>query len=288
MERSPDDSLRRLRRRLWWERGFFTLALLGVAGAWAYTLLFPSVWAVYVDGRPLVAMRDRKAILAVLEGVKARGGVDPTTVTFVQPVRVARADPARVEIVDAGTASARLEQTLERRAPRAVLFIDGIAAAALPAERDAREALSRVQAALAGPLDTIDAPPRFRERVEIRTEPAPEELWMDVPEAVELLEGDGDSAPLVTVITEGRTRQWATIPCPTVERPAPTMYVGKRIVKQAGRPGKARLTLRVRCENGRVVNREVIRRETVQAPQPRIVVYGAKPRPAPRSSRRRR
>src|ERR1051325_10808917 len=79
----PDPAVARLRRRLWVERGLFSLALVTVSGSWLGSALFPSVWAVYVDGRPVVAMRDRKAVQELLQRIRTGQSGSPGA-QFVQ------------------------------------------------------------------------------------------------------------------------------------------------------------------------------------------------------------
>src|SRR5436189_16061 len=127
---SSDPLVRRLRLRLWWERGLFSLALLALASAWLHSVLFPSVWAVYVDGRPAVA---------------------------------------------------------------------------LPDEARARQVLDRVKSAYAGRLEEIEAPPTFKERVEVRSEEADQDLWADADTAAALLRGEVGDEETRHEVVEGET-----------------------------------------------------------------------------------
>src|SRR4051812_23846042 len=117
-----EERLQRLRRRLWVERGLFVGALGAVTCGWLSPVLFPSVWAVYVQGKPVVAMRDRSDIEAVIEQVKREQAGTTAGVEFVQRVRVGRAVPARVTITDARTAAERLQGAVKLRAQRAVIY----------------------------------------------------------------------------------------------------------------------------------------------------------------------
>src|SRR5438067_1739949 len=73
-----DRRLRRLRRRLVFERTLFSIALLAVAGALAYPRLFPAACTLSVGGRPLIAVADRptaeRVLRAAEEGVRGRRG----------------------------------------------------------------------------------------------------------------------------------------------------------------------------------------------------------------------
>lgn len=324
---NPQQVIDRLRRRLWIERGVFLLVLLGLGLAWLYPLVFPSVWAVYVNNRPVVALRDRSAVEGLLQAAKQEAGGDAA---FVQQVRVDRAAPSQVEITDAATAAEKLDEVLKLRAERAVIYVDGLPVVALPDQASADEVLYRVKAALAKDVQELEVPPRFREAVEVRMETAEQDVWGDVETAFALLCGEGgeetrkhtvasgqtasaiaahydlslaklkqanpgvnlarlkvgqslslgaESAPLVTVITEGEETQTVTLSYKTQIRKSPQMYQGKRLLKQAGRPGRQQVTYKIRRENGVVVDRSLVGRKTLTAPRTKIVVHGVKPRP---------
>lgn len=326
----PEVVIARLRRRLWIERGLFLATLLVLAGVWLYPIVFPSVWAVYVDNRPLVALRDREAMLAVLEEVKREGAGTAVGVTFLQAVRVGSINPSRVEVTDAHTAAERLAAIVKLKAPRGVIYVDGQAVVALPDEAQANAVLEEIKSAFATTLDSVDAPPSFAQKVEVRAEPAEQEAWADKETALGLLRGEeaaegnqhtvkrGETAvgiaeqyeltadelarlnpkvdikhlrpgvklevspadpPLLTVVTEGRSTETLPTPFTTVTKTSPKLYVGKRIVKRPGKPGKQRITYRVRCENGQVVHRDVMERTPLSPAREQVVVVGGKPRP---------
>jgi len=324
-----EHAVRRLRRRLWVERTVFATVILGMGACWLYPTLFPSVWAVYVDEKPVVAMRDRHGVEAVLQTVRSEGTNEAPGATFAQQVRIDRADPRRVEVADAETAAERLAGAVKLRAERAVVYVNGLPVVALPDEAQADAALEDVKASLAGSVAQPKSPPKFKEEVAVRVEPVEQELWADRETALALLRGEdgdtpsqhtvasGESAwsiarkyrqtmgalkqvnpgvnlarlkvgqklslgkaqePLLTVITEGETTRVLPTAFPTEMRRSPKMYLGKRFVKQPGRPGKQRITYRVRLENGRVVSREMGQRSTVSPPRKQVVVVGTKPR----------
>jgi LysM repeat protein len=186
-----EEQVRALRRRLWVERGLFALLLAALAGAWLYPVLFPNVWAVYVDGRPIVAMRDRKAVQAVLEQVEQGEGSPGSGAAPPRRVRVGRASPAQVEIADSRTAAERLAEVLHVREERAVIYINNLAAVALPEKGQAEEVLNRIKALYARRLEKLDTPPAFKESVEVRIEPADQEIWADLDTSLALLRGEG-------------------------------------------------------------------------------------------------
>lgn len=331
-EPEPDFAvaLARLQKRLWWERGAFATVLVGVFGLWSYPTLFPGVWAISVQGKPLVAMRDRQAVQAVVQQVKQTYTGNPSGAAFGREVRIVRANPARVEITDAQTATEKLDAAWKSHADQAILYVDGNAVVSLPSEKEATQALERVKADLSGELENLTVAPTFKEKVEVRLEPTAEDISADEETAVALLEGkevEGDGShtvaagqngwsiarqhhltlqelkqlnpganlqrlrvgqqlkvtgtaqPLLTVIAEGQKTEEVPVPFETHLRSAPGMYLGKTLQVRAGQPGRARVTARVRCENGKVVERTILERQVLDPPQTKMVAVGTKPRP---------
>jgi LysM repeat protein len=89
----------------------------------------------------------------------------------------------------------------------------------------------------------------------------------------------GTAQPLVTVVAEGSKTEEAPVPFETHLRSAPSMYLGKTVQIQAGKPGRARVTARVRCENDKVVERTELEKQVLDPPRTRVVAVGTKPRP---------
>jgi len=87
------------------------------------------------------------------------------------------------------------------------------------------------------------------------------------------------AAPLVTLVTSGVMTETIPAPYGTLTQRHPKLYVGKTVVKRAGRPGLQRVTYRVTRENGKVVRREVVSRERIRAPRDAVIALGALPRP---------
>ncbi len=147
------------------------------------------VWAVYVDGKPVVAMARQEEMTAVLERVRLEEGEGSATAQWVQQVRVDRADGKKLSPVDAGTASKKLGEILEVKAERGVIYIDALPVVALPSEAEARKLLEEIQSGYAGRLESVDAAPTFKEAVEVRREAAEQEMWGDTETARALLTG---------------------------------------------------------------------------------------------------
>ncbi|MGV3724955.1 MAG: G5 domain-containing protein [Actinomycetota bacterium] len=320
----------RLQRRLWIERGVFIVTLVAILAAWGYPTFFPGVWAIYVQGRPLVAMRDRQEVSAVLDRVKRQYGDNPSGARFAKEVRLGRADPASVAITDQETAVEKLDAVWKLHADQALIYVDDAAVVALPSKEDASAVLERVKADLTTEVGELQVAPEFKQKVEVRVEPTTEDISADVETAVALLEGkDSDGSgvhrvesgqnawsiarqhelslaelkqlnpaarldrlqvgqelkvagmtePLVTVTAEGRSSVEELIGYRTELRSSHNLYLGKRILLRAGKPGRARVTYRVRCENGKVVEREELERQVVSEPETKVVVLGLKARP---------
>ena len=328
MTQELQETVSRLQRRLWIERGVFIAALVGVAVAWLYPALIPSAYVVTVDGRPVVSLRDKEAARAALEQVKSAAGA-PATASFAQDVRLTRGRPSSLTVNDPQAAVARLKPLLKVRADRSVIYIDGHAVVALPDAKTAQGLLEGLKSRYADGVEKLSSEPRFKENVEVRAEQADQELWADADTAKALLTGEGaeegthtvqsgdnvwsiarkyeiteaafrrlnpgvndrrlkvgqtvrvgDAAkPLITVVTEGQVTRTEAAPYETVVKHSPQMYAGKVLVKRAGKPGKVRLTLRERCENGQPVEKQVLARAVLAPSVAKVVVLGDKPRP---------
>jgi LysM repeat protein len=330
MQATSEETVHRLRRRIRIERSFFAAAAAAATATWLYPIMIPGAWAVYVEDRPVVALKGREEAEAALEQLKQEHAEAGAPVTFVQNVRIGTADPKKVPVTEPEAAKEALESVVKLRAERAVIYIDGVAAVALPDEEQARKALARVKADLAGDPDSLVKAPEFRETVEIVSEAADQDFWADVETTVRLLKGEsgeepksyrvaagdtswgiaeknnvtmddlrrlnpqadlgdlqvgqsltvagGKEEPVVTVLSEGKRTSVRPISYGTVIRRNPKVFVGKRFLKQPGIPGRERVTYRIRYENGRPVEREVLDRTVLSFPRDKIVVLGAKPR----------
>lgn len=188
----------RMRRRMRIERGLFALALLAAAGFWLAPVVAPGVWALEVNGRPVVAMRDRAAVETVLAQVKQQGVSGPGA-ALLETVKISRTDPGSVPITDPQTAAERLKEALATSADRGVIYVDGNPAVALPDPEQASELLEKLKERATKKLDRVESEPRFKEQVEVRTEPAPRDLWADGETALGLLTGEGEGKHAVRI-----------------------------------------------------------------------------------------
>ncbi len=329
MSHSLEETVTRLRQRLWIERGLFVGAAAVSLGVWLYPAIAPSASVITVDGRPVVSLKERPAADAALAEVKAKAGAGPGA-EFAQVVRITRGRPSALTVADPHAAAARLKPILKLRAQRGVIYVDGQAVAALPDTRTAQGVLDQIQARYTSGVAKLAAAPVFKEKVEVRSEAAEQDLWADAETAVGLLTGEGSddgshtvlpgetawkiarkyrlseaefrtlnagadlrrlhagqtlrvseaAKPLVTVVTEGQTTRDVVLSYETVIHRSPAMYTGKRVLKQAGKPGRQHITEKVRFENGVPVARQVLSRTVLTHPQTKIVVLGGKPRPA--------
>lgn len=301
-----------------------------MAITWSYPKIFQPVWAVYADGQPVVAMRSRDELAAVLERVR-KEEAEGAAAEWMQLVKIDRANGKSSAIVDAATAARRLRERLSVRAERGVIYIGSLPVVALPNEGEARTLLEEIQAEFASGLAEMSTAPRFKEEVEVRREFAEEDVWSDRETARALLTGQntgeershtvarGDNAwsicekheltidelkqlnpelnvvrlrvgqklligglpePLVTVLTEGEQSEVVATSFPTVRQASPQMFAGKELLKSPGKPGTQKVIYRVRCENGKVVHRDVVSRMPLTPARPRIVAIGTRPRQA--------
>lgn len=190
MTQELQQTVSRLQRRLWIERGLFIGILSGMLITWLVPTLLPAAYVVTVDGKPVVSLRDKDAAQAALEQVKAASGA-PATSTFVQNVRLSQGRPSSLTVNDAVAAVARLKPLLKMRADRGVICVDGHAVVALPDAKAAQELLDHVKSRYASDVQKLSSAPRFKENVEVRTEQADQELWADADTALALLTGEG-------------------------------------------------------------------------------------------------
>lgn len=326
---APDPLIGQLRRRLWIERGFFSAILLAIGTSYAYPRLYPDAWAVYLDGRPVAAVKSRSALTSSLQQVEAAFEKNPSASALVARAQIRRVDPARVPLTDLQTAESRIRAEWQARLAQAVIYIDGDAIVALPDRADAETVLDRVKAAYSVDGLELDTPPTFKEKVEVRLEPAPEEIRADADAATALLKGEGGdkegthevadgetawtiarryelsvsdlkqlnpgvnlgrlhlgdrlvvsdaAASPLTVVADAHKVRDVLVEFPTEVRRSPEMFLGKRVLQQAGKPGHGQATYRVHLENGKPQSEEIVKREVMSPPQAKIVVLGSKPR----------
>ena len=327
IERSEIETLR---RRMWLERAVFGAILAGIIAARLYNDFSPKAWALYVDGKPVVAMKDKRELEALLEQKRQSQGGAAAGVSYLKAPRIAPIDPAKMSLVDAAAAAKKVEETVKVSAPRAVIYVDGLPVVALPDEASAREVLEKLKSSAANGIDKPSGEATFKEAISIKTEPADEDSWADAETAEALLRGEagddvgdytvkngdnswsiakkhglereelvrlnpgvnlarlkigqvvhvkGKGEPVVTVVAEGTATRTEALPFGIDIRRSPSMYVGKRIIKQSGKPGLQRVTYRIRRENGDEVSREPVSREVLRRSRTQVVVLGGKPRP---------
>ena len=198
----PAVTVEALRRQLLQERLTLGGVALALALFIAYQNFFPSVWAISVDGKMVVAVRDRGQAEVVLEQLKAEhgGGED---VQFSQDVRVLRIHPSKIEVTNVDGAIRSLRETVRLTSLRGVISVDGVAAAALPTEADANEVIAALKATAAARVTQLDEEPVFVEPVEVATAPADEEIWCDQATALALLGGGSAGEPEFHLVKRG-------------------------------------------------------------------------------------
>jgi LysM repeat protein len=201
----PDPLIGRLRRRLWIERGFFSAVLLAIGTSYAYPRLYPDAWAVYLDGRPVTAAKSRPALTSALQRVEAAYAKNPTASAVAARAQIRRVDPARVPLTDLRSAESRLRTEWQSRLAQAVIYIDGDAVVALPDQADAESVLDRVKAAYSVEGLELETPPTFKEKVEVRLEPASDEIRADADAATALLKGEGAEKEGTHEVEDGET-----------------------------------------------------------------------------------
>lgn len=208
---------------------------------------------IYIDDLPVVALPDRAAASGVLDRLKAQfvSGVEvlDTPPRFKERVEV-REEAAEQELwADDETALGLLrgEGEEEKKAAQPYRVQPGDTAWVIARKHKlSRSELQRLNPGL--------RPHRLRLGQPLRVVPPPR--------------------PLVTVVTESRLTELVARPFATRTERSPRMFAGKRLVRQPGRNGWERISYRLRCENGSVVERAVLQRETVRPVRDHVVVLG--------------
>lgn len=184
-----EETVGRLRRRMALERGIAGAVILALGAAWGVGKLAPSAWALTVNGRPVVAMRSRAELESLV--ARVRQDANPSVQAALQEAEIRRADPGQIEVADSVAAPQRLAEGLELHGDRGVIYVDGKPVLALPDAAQGRAVLEQLKQSAAARLSRVEEPPAFKEQVEVRTEPAPRELWADAESAPARLAGQG-------------------------------------------------------------------------------------------------
>ena len=80
----------------------------------------------------------------------------------------------------------------------------------------------------------------------------------------------------VTRIGEGTRTEEERIPPAVKRREDPTLPLGKEVVDDQGKPGRAEVSVRIQTENGKEIARTVLKRTVIEASRPRLVRRGTK------------
>ena len=88
-----------------------------------------------------------------------------------------------------------------------------------------------------------------------------------------------EEVPLLTVETIEVATYAQSIDYDTEYRESSSYYEGTQVVTRAGVKGKERVTARLTKHNGKVVERDILKRKTITEPVTRIVTKGTKPVP---------
>jgi uncharacterized protein YabE (DUF348 family) len=92
---------------------------------------------------------------------------------------------------------------------------------------------------------------------------------------------DDGSKIVVTRVSTKVKKVRVSVPFSTVQRPDANLYKNQGRVGPEGRAGVKRLTYRVTYANGKVRDRELVKKQLLRAPITRVEYYGTAKRPAP-------
>jgi LysM repeat protein len=183
----PQETMWRLRRRLWIERvvSLVLLVLLAVVG---FGLLPGDRQATLVsaDGQPVTVVPSERDARRLLEQVRLASGLPSDKVGFAQTVTFHSVAASRNPAQSDGDAMKALSETLDLVVTAAAILAQGQIVVGLPDQEQAVRTLSLVLRELS-PRDVI-APPYFKEniKVEVRDVPA-DRFFSSAQEAVRAL-----------------------------------------------------------------------------------------------------
>lgn len=179
--------IRSLKRQLLVERAVIAAVLLVLLMKWAVGWFGNAPYAVFVDDRPVVVLKDADSANKVLSAVKRAKAGTEENVQFVQDVRVGRlqgggpviTEPKAVE--DAG-------KKLQVRMEKWVIMSNGKPAAAVDSQDKAANVLETLKAKYGQQVKNLLEEPQFKENVKVELTEVDESLYRaKVDEAVKLI-----------------------------------------------------------------------------------------------------
>ncbi len=210
---------------------------------------------IYVDDLPVVALPTEAEATAVLEEIKQQAG---------------RGTDAPQELESAPTFKERVEVRVEKMKEEA--WADREEALALLRGEDGEGTH-----AVAAGENAWSIARRYGLTVQQLAELNPSTRLARLRIGQPLRVGKAED-PVITVVTVGRTTRSQPLPFGISRKPSPRMFLGKTIIRQAGVPGLQQVTYRVRCENGRVVERQVVGQTTLRKARDMVLIVGTRPR----------
>ncbi len=84
----------------------------------------------------------------------------------------------------------------------------------------------------------------------------------------------GVTVPAITVVTVLEVTREETIEPPVDKQHSPALKRGERRVSSAGKPGRRKVTYRIKKHNDKQVTKEVLEEQVIEKPQPKRVLIG--------------
>ena len=216
-------------------------------------------WSIIVDGKPIVAVPDRKTAGDVLEMAKTKFGQmvqnlaeEPQFKENVT-VDVAAIDPA----LYCKTAGQAVKLIFDNKRPVRKDAIYTVEKGDIASSIAARNSLS---------LDDLES-----------LNPSVDLVHLQIGDKIKIKETQAAKAKL-TVVVRDQTSRIEKMPAPVQRVSSTTLFAGKTVELSQGTSGKRQVKIATIYENGRKVGREILEEIVLREPTPRRIAVGIKPR----------
>jgi len=175
-----------LRRQLLWERLVVGLVVLFFLGRWGFAHLAGSTCAVYADGKPIVAVENRRVAQGLLDEMIATAPGDAEDAGFAARIELRRKPSGHP--LDRESALAVLRAKLTVEGDKWTVLIDGRPYAALDTKEQVGETLELARQRYGRLVANLLEEPSFKQNVTTELQKVDLRRWRRTPqEAVELL-----------------------------------------------------------------------------------------------------
>jgi len=161
------------------------------------------VYAIAVNGTPVVYVESSRAARALLNRIKQEKSQGNRSATFQQEITITQEPAERKPVTPVEMARTKLEELLSVAAEKYVIVVDGKDAVALDSEEDAMAALEMLKSKYGIATQVLLEVPQFKEHVTVQKKMVDLALWRAHPEeAVAALTGT-ESGPTYYTVQKG-------------------------------------------------------------------------------------